>query len=326
VKPGLSLIVYGLMISTSIVSSQQTSEQMNTYTNYLLYLPGQYEAEADKQWPLILFLHGAGERGEDIEIVKKHGPPKLVDQGQEFPFIIVSPQCPNGEWWSVDILNKLLDEISNEYRVDAERIYLTGLSMGGFGTWNLAITTPGRFAAIAPICGGGNPRKTWSIRHMPVWVFHGAKDQVVPLSMSEEMVDALQKHNSRVKFTVYPEANHDSWTESYDNPELYSWFLEHKRYEHYPFEADTDLYPHLAGQYKTTEGKLITIITESNKLYAEGFSRERIELIPESDLDYFINGWPISVTIGISFRRSASGIINELLLFNEGEYPAERVE
>ena len=295
-------------------------------TKYLLYLPQQYEEQADKQWPLILFLHGAGERGEDIEKVKVHGPPKLVEHGQHFPFIIVSPQCPHGEWWSVDILNKLLDEVIDTYRVDIERIYLTGLSMGGFGTWNLAMARPDRFAAIAPICGGGNTRNVWSIRYMPTWVFHGAKDPVVPLSMSEDMVNALRQYNKQVKLTVYPEAQHDSWTESYDNPELYSWFLEHTRYNHSTFKADTALYPALAGQYRTAQGKVLTVTAETGKLYIEGINRGKTELIPESDLDYILTGWPVSTEIGISFRRTASGIVDSLILFDKGEFPAERVK
>ncbi len=126
-------------------------------------------------------------------------------------------------------LNDLLDKIIAEDRVDADRVYLTGLSMGGYGTWDWAIQSPDRFAAIAPICGGGNPDKVRAIRSMPVWVFHGAKDPTVPIAESEKMVKALKKAGSNVKFTVYPEAGHDSWTETYNNPELYKWFLSHKR-------------------------------------------------------------------------------------------------
>ena len=105
------------------------------------------------------------------------------------------------------------------------RIYLTGLSMGGYGTWSLAIAYPGRFAAIAPVCGGSEPFFAGRIKDIPAWIFHGAKDSVVPVSKSEEMVNALKKHGSNVKFTVYPEAKHDSWTATYNNPELYEWFL-----------------------------------------------------------------------------------------------------
>jgi len=198
--------------------------------NYLLYLPKDYGKDADKKWPVILFLHGSGESGSDIEKVKMHGPPKLVAGGKEFPFIIVSPQAPTSRiGWQVETLNTLLDEILQKYNADPDRVYLTGLSMGGFGTWALASANPERFAAIAPICGGGEPFRARRLKDLPIWVFHGAKDPTVPVKMSEDMVEALKKAGADVKFTVYPEAGHDSWTATYDNPELYTWFLEHTR-------------------------------------------------------------------------------------------------
>lgn len=197
---------------------------------YLLYLPKEYGQDPQKRWPLLMFLHGAGESGTDLAKVKIHGPPKLIAQGKEFPFIVVSPQCPSvREWWSAEVLNGLLDEVSQKYAVDPDRVYLTGLSMGGYGTWNLASTYPDRFAAIAPICGGGLPRYASRLRNLGVWVFHGAKDPVVKLDESEEMVNALKAVGAEVRFTVYPEAQHDSWTETYNNPELYEWLLQHRR-------------------------------------------------------------------------------------------------
>lgn len=195
---------------------------------YLLYLPDDYQTRRQK-WPLLLFLHGRGEAGSDLEKVKVHGPPKLIAAGKSFPFIVASPQAPEGEWWSTDMLHGLLDEIVGNYRVDQERIYVTGLSMGGFGTWALAQRYPRRFAAIAPICGGGNPAEACAIKHLPVWVFHGAKDNVVPLEYSEAMVKALERCGGKVKFTVYPDAGHDAWTETYNNPELYEWLLKQRR-------------------------------------------------------------------------------------------------
>lgn len=200
---------------------------------YLLYLPADYETSQEK-WPLLLFLHGAGERGDDLSKVEVHGPPKLAASGEmAFPFVIVSPQCPEGEWWSngaqIETLSVLLDHIVDTCRIDEDRIYVTGLSMGGFGTWRLACEYPERFAAIAPICGGGEPFAARVLRHLPVWVFHGAKDEVVPLKASEEMVEILRKVGGNVEFTVYPDAGHDSWTETYNNPALYEWFLKHTR-------------------------------------------------------------------------------------------------
>lgn len=196
--------------------------------NYLLYLPEGYKQNDEKKWPLILFLHGAGERGNDLDLVKKHGPPKIVEQ-KDLPFIIVSPQCPAEKRWSVRDLDLLLEKIIKDHRVEKNRIYLTGLSLGAYGTWEYATEKPERFAAIAPICGGGSPWQVYRLASMPVWVFHGAKDPVVPIEKSEEMVKALEKVNGNVKFTVYPEATHDSWTETYDNPELYEWFLKQKQ-------------------------------------------------------------------------------------------------
>ncbi|MBN1899691.1 prolyl oligopeptidase family serine peptidase [Candidatus Sumerlaeota bacterium] len=213
--------------------SFETEIRKKVHLDYLLYIPEDYETSG-KSFPLLMFLHGAGERGNDLEKLKLHGPPMLVaKKGKSFPFIIVSPQCPEEGWWDKDIeiltLNALLDHIISQYRIDEDRVYLTGLSMGGHGTWRLAMEYPERFAAIAPICGGGNPQKAERIRHLPVWVFHGAKDTVVPLKRSEEMVEALEKLDADVRFTVYPDADHDSWSETYDNPELYQWFLEYKR-------------------------------------------------------------------------------------------------
>lgn len=197
--------------------------------NYLLYLPEGYSQNDDKKYPLMLFLHGAGESGDNLDKVKMHGPPKIVESKKDFPFILISPQSPR-MGWNVDTLNALLDDVIANYRVDKDRVYLTGLSMGGFGTWALATAHPERFAAIAPICGGGNSRDVSKLTSLPVWVFHGGKDNVVPLARSEEMVKALTDAGAKeVKFTVYPEAGHDSWTETYNNPALYDWFLAHKR-------------------------------------------------------------------------------------------------
>lgn len=196
---------------------------------YLLYLPEDYE-KAEKEYPLVLFLHGAGERGNDIELVKRNGPPKLIEEGKNFPFILVSPQCLEQTRWNYQTqsLIALLDEIESKYRVDKNRIYVTGLSMGGQGTWSLALTQPNRFAAIAPICGWTDTWEVCKIKHLPVWVFHGAKDNVVPVTESQQMFDALKQCGAEnIKLTIYPEANHDAWTETYNNPELYNWLLSH---------------------------------------------------------------------------------------------------
>ena len=217
------------MANVSAAEKQSAEEiQTEVKVRFLLYLPKEYEADKDKKWPVLIFLHGSGERGEDLSKVKIHGPPKLAET-QDFPFIVVSPQCPTGKWWNTQALAVMLDEVEKKYRVDSSRIYLTGLSMGGYGTWNWAVEQPERFAAIAPICGGGNVGLARRLKSMPIWVFHGAKDTAVPLSQSQAMVDAIREAGGDPKFTIYPEAGHDSWTESYNNPEFYKWLLEQKK-------------------------------------------------------------------------------------------------
>ncbi|MEW6302448.1 MAG: prolyl oligopeptidase family serine peptidase [Verrucomicrobiota bacterium] len=210
----------------------------NVEFQYLEFLPQGYEPRGKKRWPLILFLHGAGERGDDVQKVSVHGPPKLVKTKPDLPFVIISPQCPAGKRWVKEDLLAFLDGILKQYRVDTNRVYLTGLSMGGYGTWSLGAAYPDRFAAIAPICGGGeiidvllgSRERAAALKSLPVWAFHGAKDTTVPLEESERMVAALKRAGCKdVKLTVYPDAKHDSWTATYENPELFAWFLSHER-------------------------------------------------------------------------------------------------
>ena len=199
--------------------------------HFWLYLPPGYEQQEAKRWPLLLFLHGAGERGSDLRRVLRHGPPKLIAAGRQFPFIVVSPQCPGGTNWRhlAPSLLRLLDHMEKNYRVDRSRVYVTGLSMGGFGTWHLLGVAPDRFAAAVPICGGGDPQVAPKAKHVPVWAFHGAKDRVVPLKRSEEMVQAWWRAGGKARLTVYPHAGHDSWTKTYANPDVYRWLLQHRK-------------------------------------------------------------------------------------------------
>jgi len=206
--------------------------------NYLLSLPARYEPAGEKLWPLVLFLHGAGERGSDPALIAKHGPPKLAAEGREFPFILVSPQCPHNQRWEDEALIALLDHVIALHKADTRRVCLTGLSMGGYGAWSLAVNHPERFAASAPICGGGNGidvllaegARKQALQSLPIWAFHGARDTVVPLSESERMLAALNRVGcTKVQLTVYPEADHDSFTETYNNPKLYEWLLGHQR-------------------------------------------------------------------------------------------------
>jgi len=225
-----ALFVFNL-IPCFLAASQTTGSFSGEYVqefelNYLVHLPQGYEDAPEKHWPLILFLHGAGERGTDIELVKVHGPPNLVESNPSFPFIVISPQCPLNQYWDIRALRELLLKVEKTYRVDKKKVYLTGLSMGGYGTWMMGSTYPELFAAIAPICGGGNPSLAGQLKDTPVWALHGEADNVVPIQQSEEMIQALDEAGGKnYKFTRYAGVGHDSWSETYNNPSLYEWFL-----------------------------------------------------------------------------------------------------
>ncbi|WP_158261272.1 MULTISPECIES: prolyl oligopeptidase family serine peptidase [Pirellulaceae] len=197
---------------------------------FLCYQPSAFQAEA--KLPLLVFLHGAGERGTDLELVKKHGPPKLIDQGEDLPFVTVSPQCPLDQWWAmhenINGLVQLTQYIQSEYAVDTDRTYLTGLSMGGYGTWATAAAYPGLFTAIIPICGGADMATAANLKSTPAWAFHGRDDEIVPLIRSEEIVNAVSEIGGDSRLTIYDNVQHDSWSETYANQKIYDWLLSHK--------------------------------------------------------------------------------------------------
>jgi predicted peptidase len=208
------------------------------HLKYWLHVPEQAQHRLHEKWPTILFLHGIGESGEEPSVVLREGLPRYMAERADFPFIVVAPQCPWNTWWPelADWLDQLLLYCGAILPIDHQRLYLTGSSMGGFGSWYLGTLWPDRFAAVAPICGGGLPfhgfpQRVERLKNTPVWAFHGARDDVVPLVESQKLVDVLRESGGTVKFTVYPNAGHDSWTETYNNPELYSWLLSHRATE-----------------------------------------------------------------------------------------------
>lgn len=198
---------------------------------YLLSKPEGYEADPAKKWPLIIFLHGAGERGNDLEMLKKHGPPKLIAAGQKFPAVIASLQCEPKHIWNPHGVKAVTDHLIQTEQIDTSRVYLIGLSMGGFGTWETAMEYPDTYAAISPICGGTGVRWLTAERvaKTPCWIFHGDKDPTVPVENSQKIYDALKKLGAPVKLTLYPGVGHDSWTRTYENPEFWQWLFEQKR-------------------------------------------------------------------------------------------------
>jgi len=211
---------------------------MNVHTNsfaagrkafalsYLAALPKDYETSG-KDYPLLIFLHGAGERGTDISKVKIHGPFKLIEQGADYDAVCIAPQCPDGITWDNIIfeLMDLIESVTSTYRIDKTKISCTGLSMGGFGTWMLGITCPDMLYKLAPVCGGGMAWRAPVLKNIPIRAFHGTADTVVLPERSVEMVNAVKKAGGNAELTLYDGVGHNSWVNAYEQTDLIEWLI-----------------------------------------------------------------------------------------------------
>ena len=194
---------------------------------YIVRYPQNYNA-TDK-YPVLIFLHGAGTRGDDISLLTENVVFKIIEKYDDFPFVIVAPQCSENSWFDMfEQLKRFVLKISNESFTDKKRIYLMGNSMGGYGTWQLAMSMPELFAAIVPICGGGMYWNAGRLVNVPVWAFHGEQDMTVRVEESVKMVEAVNKRGGNAKLTIYPDRQHDSWTDTYSNYEVFEWLLSNK--------------------------------------------------------------------------------------------------
>jgi predicted peptidase len=233
----LTIGIYLLLLSLQLFSQSTIGQYSHIYKGkesrivagkYLLYLPADY-GKSKEQYPLIMYLHGGSLRGTDVEKLRTMGLPALLEEDKSFPFVVVSPLCPAGEIWTdTDMLIGIMDEVTSKYRIDKKRVYLTGHSMGGRGTWYLAYKYPERFAAIAPM----SPVSTitfWTskLKDMPIWAFHGAKDNLAPIEESESLVKALKTEGGNIKFTTLPDRDHFI-LDMYEDKQIYQWFLQHK--------------------------------------------------------------------------------------------------
>jgi predicted peptidase len=212
---------------------------------YLIFVPKGYGADSTQKWPLVIFLHGSGERGSDIEAIKKNGPPKVIAQHTGSPFLLVSPQLEigaPGSRWDTAKLDAMLTAIRTTYRVDPSRIYLTGLSLGGYATWDWAFKRLDLFAAIAPVAANSEDKTAdpCVLKDMPIWAFHGDQDDVVDPLQGFTIVKAIDacKGSVRPRMTIYPQTTHGSWEPAYDDPALWRWLLEQRRATPAPGEPE----------------------------------------------------------------------------------------
>lgn len=231
-QSGLFTII--LFLASLQLNSQELRKEFSTEIKekvslkYILDLP----KDSSKPFPLVLFLHGAGERGDNLEIVKAHSPFTYKNLVKE-DFAILAPQCPENVYWDTKAVYELLQYVIKNYNVDQNRIYLTGLSMGGWGTWKLADEHPEIFAAIAPVCGPMNrpalSRVCTQLADKPIWIFHGALDDIVPLENSTTMFQKLTTCNKTVQYTIFENDNHNSWDSTYSDPKFYEWMFAQRK-------------------------------------------------------------------------------------------------
>ena len=218
------------LVGFSIDLFSQSNAKPKLKCNYLLYLPKDYITHKDS-FPLIIYLHGGSQRGKDLKKLKAYGLPYLIDKGYNYNFIIASPQCPDNTYWSrINWFDSLYNDLSLKYRIDKNRIYVTGISMGGFGTWQVAMDYPDMFAAIVPLCGGCNDSiDICRINKVPVWTFHGSADTMININETERLVSRLNKCNGNVKYTRIENEGHYIQYLFENKPEIYKWMLENKK-------------------------------------------------------------------------------------------------
>lgn len=225
-----TFVLHACSAQADLIEGEQHIRVEETLQYYLSYPPGYFEGE-DASYGILLFLHGGGEAGGDLDDLQKNGPPKMMAEGYPFPFLVLAPQNPHQKkWWDIKAVNQLLDSIVANNRVDKNRMYLTGLSRGGSAAWEMAVQYPDKFAALAVVCGMAPvPYAHWLEKKMPIWVFHGAEDQVIPVTESDTMVRKLTEMGYDVKYSRYENVGHNSWEKAYTTEELYQWMANQKK-------------------------------------------------------------------------------------------------
>ena len=245
----LTLWVGGPARSQELYESRVFSNDKGEKLNYRLMLPAGYDFNGETKYPLVLFLHGAGERGDDNTKQLIHGAKDFASEANraKYPCFVVFPQCPDGKRWvevdwtldshkqlpeesiSVKLTRELIASLQKEFRVDEQRLYATGLSMGGFGVWDMIARTPDMFAAAAPVCAGADEATAERLTKLPIWTFHGDKDTVVKVERSRRMIAAIEKAGGKPKYTEYPGVGHNSWAQTYADPKLMEWMFAQKK-------------------------------------------------------------------------------------------------
>lgn len=311
----LLLFIFSIAVNINMYG-QQAAAKYTKEINYLVYLPDGYDNNKSEKWPLLVFLHGAGASGNDLEKVKQGGIPLMIENGKKFPFIVFSPQSPEHGWNVRDIKELLINEVQ-KYRVDVDRIYLTGLSMGGNGTWELAVTYPEYFAAIIPICASPDhtvANNIFQLRHTPVWCFHGSEDKIADPDNTKKLMTSLRKYNPDAKLTVYPGIGHDSWTMTYNNDSIYQWLLQHIRYDNKEIKIDENILKEYSSYKYAIPGQseIAGFTVEDGRLRLWTDNRKGVLLKPQTEETFFLDERSRQY---LTFERDEKGRVKGVTLY-----------
>ena len=305
----LAFIFLFSMMAIQLGRGQQLEKTSLVKTEYLINLPVNYDKNRSKKWPLMIYLHG-GLQSPTIDGLKQDFLPYQMNHGMELPFIVVSPLCNTG-LWNVGILNFLLEDVLAAYRVDEDKVFLTGHSLGGYGTWEWAFDNPEKFAAIVPVSGCSNEedRKiAWKLRNTPIWLFHGDTDEVVEIDCNVEIAQSLENYGGNLKFTKYRNTGHDTWEQTYRNKDLYQWLLRQDRNKNVPkkIQLKENTLKRYQGNY-TLDGDTLSISPDNGQLkvsMGQGHSRK---LLAESETIFSFEKNPFGGILFTIERGKVSG-------------------
>lgn len=321
-KVKLSAIFF--VIGTCGLYAQVFNRQATITIDYLLYQPEGYHSDTLKKWPTMIYLHGAN-MGKTFDRHRRNFPARHLENDMKLPFICVIPIC-KAKGWEPTILNYMLDDVISKFRIDEDKIYLTGASMGGFGTWKWLVNNPERFAAGAPVAGWSEKRDSvtaWKLRNMPIWVFHSEDDKQVSIQPNIEMVNELRKYSTKVKFTIYDDVGHKSSRPTYlENPVIYDWFATQNRKNNLPEAVllDPESGSKYAGYYLLGNDTL-TINCENGNFIMSTQRGRHYNLLVESELIFSLQEDPQR---GMMFQID-NGVIQGFYTIKENKQFAKKL-
>ncbi len=307
------------------MQAQEIEEQFIIKSEYLVTLPSKYHDSVEKQWPVLIFLHGSRENST-LEKVKNDFLPVTLSKDKTLPLILISPVNAYNKW-SVDILNKMLDDVIDKYNVNLTKIFLSGHSMGGWATWEWALESPERFAAIAPISGSffRELQNPWKLRHLPIWVFHGEKDQNIDVSNNIKTISLVKKYNNNAKITIYPDAGHDIWDWPFKYNNVIRWMLNQSKGNTLQVTPilNKNEYKSYCGIYTTNNHKdSMQVRYEKSQLRGKDKYGDFI-FIPESKNMFYLKSEP---WVGIEFILKENKVIELNILENHRLIKFDKVD